>query len=103
MNKKVLISIIVLILIVIIGAMVFVFANKKDETTNDENVNTSSNENKTNSEEEEEKSMYSTGKHHAIIEIKDYGTIKVEYDPKSTEVPLIKTKTLTGIVEYVQK
>ncbi len=29
--------------------------------------------------------------------------VKVKYDSKSTEVPEVKTKTLTGIVEYVQK
>ena len=29
-------------------------------------------------------------------------TIKVIYDPASTEVPSVKTKGLTGIIEYVQ-
>ena len=29
--------------------------------------------------------------------------IKVLYDPETTEIPSIKTKTITGIVEYVQK
>ena len=31
-------------------------------------------------ENEEEKSMYSTGKHHAEIVVKDYGTISLELD-----------------------
>ena len=30
-------------------------------------------------------------------------TVTVTYDPKTTEVPAIKTKTITGIIEYVQK
>ncbi len=29
--------------------------------------------------------------------------VKVEYDPNTTEVPSIKTKSITGIIEYVQK
>ncbi len=30
-------------------------------------------------------------------------TVTVKYDEKSTEVPSVKTKTITGIVEYVQE
>ena len=30
-------------------------------------------------------------------------TVKIIYDPNSTEVPSIKTKTITGIIEYEQK
>lgn len=30
-------------------------------------------------------------------------TVKVSYDSNTTEVPSIKTKTITGIIEYVQK
>ena len=30
-------------------------------------------------------------------------TIKVEYDPEYTEIPTVKTKTITGIIEYVQE
>ncbi len=30
-------------------------------------------------------------------------TVTVSYDPKATKVPEIKTKTITGIIEYVQK
>ncbi len=29
--------------------------------------------------------------------------VKIEYDSKTTEVPSIKTKTITGIINYVQK
>lgn len=29
-------------------------------------------------------------------------TVKVEYDVNTTEVPTIKTKTITGLVEYIQ-
>ena len=29
--------------------------------------------------------------------------VKLKYDPNSTEVPSIKTKTITGIIEYVQE
>ena len=28
--------------------------------------------------------------------------VTVEYDPSATELPIVKTKTLTGIIEYVQ-
>ncbi len=30
-------------------------------------------------------------------------TVTVEYDLETTEIPSIKTKTITGIIEYVQK
>lgn len=30
-------------------------------------------------------------------------TVKVRYDPNCSEVPSIKTKTITGIIKYIQK
>lgn len=30
-------------------------------------------------------------------------TVKVKYDPNYTETPLVKTKTITGTIKYIQK
>ena len=30
-------------------------------------------------------------------------TVTIQYDPKTTEVPSVKTKSITGIIEYVQE
>ena len=88
--------IIALIIIVIIGigiAGYSIYNNKQkqniaDNTTENStyNATTTSNTtesitNNTNTEKiEEEKSMYNTGKHHAEIVVKDYGTIALELD-----------------------
>lgn len=65
MNKKILIPIILVVLVAFVGLAFFI--NGK--------VN-----NKKQLKQEEEKSMYSSGKHHAQIIIKNYGTISLELD-----------------------
>ena len=80
MNKKILI--IVLIAIVLIGGIIFAavsnFENKQEKgETSIANEEETIKEDKN---EEEENNMYSSGLHHASIEIKNYGTIKLELD-----------------------
>lgn len=85
MNKKLLI--IVPILIIILGGLIFagvkILKNQRQYTT----ITAKDGENKVNNKineednvKKEEKNMYSTGKHHATIEVKNYGTIKLELD-----------------------
>ena len=79
MEKKFIIIgiIVVLVLALIIGVVTVTSNNKKNAK---ENVT----ENKQNSNQEndnkEENNMYSTGKHHAEMIVKDYGTIELELD-----------------------
>lgn len=102
MNKKVIIGLIVVIVIAFIAGGIYMITkdskedsnkdgNKKTSAMKDKNeLNTTSkekntvNKNKTEENEEskneEEKSMYSTGKHHAKIDVEYYGTIEVELD-----------------------
>ena len=88
MDKK--FFIIIPIVIILIGGIIFACAKKSESNQEDvESTVTSKNENQENKTEnkqdnvenkEEEKSMYSTGLHHATIEVKNYGTIKLELD-----------------------
>lgn len=78
MNKKIIISVLVVILIIL--AISVYFITKKGTNSNEkqnvqENAQTEQKE-----ENKEEKSMYSSGKHHAQIVIKNYGTISLELD-----------------------
>lgn len=78
MNKKIIISVLVVILIIL--AILVYFITKKGANSNEkqnvqENAQTEQKE-----ENKEEKSMYSSGKHHAQIVIKNYGTISLELD-----------------------
>ena len=75
MNKKIIISIIIVILIILIGFFIISKLSKDNNENNSSETNTTQKESK-----EEEKDMYSTGKHHTKIEIKDYGTIELELD-----------------------
>lgn len=80
MNKKIIIALTAIIVIAIIA--IVGLAILKVKTTNKQNDTTISNnsskeETKNN---EEENNMYSTGKHHAEIEIKNYGKIELELD-----------------------
>ena len=108
MNKKILI-IICLIAIIIIAGIICVVVNKntkennsneiktentiKKETKNKDNSNeieskneiSTQNETK-NKEEESDNNMYSKGKHHASIEIKNYGTIDLELDADTAPI-----------------
>lgn len=76
MNKKIIIGVLVLIVILAIG--IFRMVSILKELSNNSVKEKTSNETKTNNKEKE--SMYSVGKHHAKIEIKNYGIIEVELD-----------------------
>jgi len=84
MNKKLLIIIpIVIILILGIGFAVVKKSKSKEEysgTSTTSKSQESITENKEENKKEEEKNMYSSGLHHATIEVKNYGTIKLELD-----------------------
>ena len=86
MNKKILaILAICILIIVIIGIVVFLNVKSNQNlvsTDNEENQNLSNKEENTSNKESDkgEDNMYKTGKHHATMVIKDYGTIKLELD-----------------------
>ena len=91
MNKKIIIGIIIAICIIaIIGIITFLIINnqnKNDEKNSNNNVGVGvpddpkDNENSQNeTNNEEENNMYSSGKHHTEITIKNYGTIALELD-----------------------
>lgn len=74
MNKKTLIiTAIIIILIILVAILIVRVLSKKDEE-NGTITNTQTNN------EEDAINMYSTGKHHAEIEIKNYGKIELELD-----------------------
>lgn len=78
MNKKIIISVLVVILIILAISVYFI---TKKGTNSNEKQNVQENAQAEQKEEnKEEKSMYSTGKHHAQIVIKNYGTISLELD-----------------------
>ena len=93
MNKKIWIAIIVIIL-VIIGVGIYFYINKNKEFTDNKNgtettekSNEEENTKKNNETKKEgEDNMYSSGKHHATIEVKDYGTIKLELDADNAPI-----------------
>ena len=64
---------VIVVVVAIIAAGIWAY-NRSISSAN-ENANTN-----TQLENEEEKSMYSTGKHHAEMVVKDYGTISLELD-----------------------
>lgn len=80
MNKKFIIILIVIILILGIGlVLVKKTQDEKQFTGTTSSRKEESNvENKENNVKEEVNGMYSTGLHHATIEVKNYGTIKLE-------------------------
>ncbi len=84
MSKKVTIIIaiiIIVVLILLVGFFVIKGLSNNSENNSKQVANTTKNENaKQNNNDEEEKNMYSTGKHHAKIEVKNYGTIELELD-----------------------
>lgn len=78
MNKKIIISVLVVILIILTISVYFI---TKKGTNSNEKQNVQENAQAEQKEEnKEEKSMYSSGKHHAQIVIKNYGTISLELD-----------------------
>ncbi len=78
MNKKIIISVLVVILIILAISVYFI---TKKGTNSNEKQNVQENAQADQKEvNKEEKSMYSSGKHHAQIVIKNYGTISLELD-----------------------
>lgn len=84
MNKKMLISVGIIVLIVLVTFLIIKGISKgteKNENNFNEMANNTQTEKNTQlSRQEEENNMYSTGKHHARIEIKNYGIIELELD-----------------------
>ena len=78
MNKRVIVGVIVVV--VLIGIVCFFMFKGKYKENNEAINNTVAEEKNEVSEKKEENSMYSTGKHHVKIEVKDYGTIELELD-----------------------
>ena len=83
-NKYIIVMIVAIIMIAIALAIYAVYNEVKDN--NEEVKNTSINKEEVkniisnNINDEEEKSMYSMGKHHAEVVVKNYGTISLELD-----------------------
>ena len=85
MSNKVLIIIIIVAMIVLVGVGIFfavlpeINKNSSGQSTSKTNSDAIANINNNQSnKKEEEKNMYSSGTHHATIDIKDYGTVKLE-------------------------
>lgn len=78
MNKKIIILVLVVILIIL--AISVYFITKKGENSNEKQNVQEDAQTEQKEENKEEKSMYSSGKHHAQIVIKNYGTISLELD-----------------------
>lgn len=92
-KSYIIIAVVIAIMIIAMGIYAVVNNNQKDEgkRKNIENTNEESNSinrnieknqvgNTQTSNESEENNMYSTGKHHAEIVVKNYGTIALELD-----------------------
>ena len=75
MNKKILSIVIILILVVVVGFVIIKGLSNNNEKNSGETANTTQTNNN-----KEETDMYSTGKHHAQIEVENYGTIELELD-----------------------
>lgn len=75
MRKKLLL--IIIICIIALGMIICIGISKPKENVNSKN---NIEENK------EENNMYNSGLHHAIIEVKDYGTIKLELDADTAPI-----------------
>ncbi len=78
MNKKIIISVLVVILIIL--AISVYFITKKGGNSNEKQNVQEGAQTEQKEENKEEKSMYSSGKHHAQIVIKNYGTVSLELD-----------------------
>ncbi len=82
MEKKFIIIgiIVVLVLALIIGVVAATSNNKENAKGNVQNVTENKQNNNQENDNKEENNMYSTGKHHAEMIVKDYGTIELELD-----------------------
>ena len=92
MNKKILIIGIICVVIVIGVIAIITFNSNKSENventakTTSKSVNSEENKITQDTENKEETSLYSTGLHHAVITVKDYGTIKLELDADTAPI-----------------
>jgi len=92
MSKKILIPIIVVILVILIILAVFFYKKDEHKNENTQNMNEI--------EEKEETSMYSKGKHHAQITIKNYGVISLELDADSAPITVANFAKLVNTGFY---
>lgn len=80
MNKKILVIAIICIIIICVVICIG-FMNSKENTSSQTNEISENRE-----ENKEEDDMYSSGIHHVTIEVKDYGTIKLELDADAAPI-----------------
>ena len=80
MNKKILVIAIICIIIICVVICIGVINSKKNTSSQTNEISENREENK------EEDDMYSSGIHHATIEVKDYGTIKLELDADAAPI-----------------
>lgn len=92
MNKKniAIIAIVLVIIIAIILIAINIKSQNTEKTTSDTKITSTDKKTnevkKENNIESEERSMYSSGIHHATIEVKDYGIIKLELDANKAPI-----------------
>lgn len=79
MNIKEIAIGIAIIVVIVAVAVIGIWAYNRSVSNANADTNTQV-------ESEEEKSMYSTGKHHAEIVVKDYGTISLELDADAAPI-----------------
>ena len=96
MNKKFLIIAIIAIILI---SIIIVLIVKNQNKTGVETIAKTSNEDVSKKEniESEEKNMYSSGMHYATIEVKEYGTIKLELNADIAPI------TVSNFAELVNK
>ena len=84
MNKKILVIAIICIIIICVVICIGVINSKKNTSSQTNEISENREENR--EENKEENDMYSSGIHHATIEVKDYGTIKLELDADTAPI-----------------
>lgn len=101
MKKEVILTILVAILLIAGMVAYALYNNQKTKTNNNENkientVDKEKEENTVSDENKEEGKVYSKGKHHAEIVIKNYGTIALELD---ADIAPITVENFAQLVE----
>lgn len=101
MKKEVILTILVAILLIAGMVAYALYNNQKTKTNNNENkientVTQEKEENTVSDENKEEGKVYSKGKHHAEIVIKNYGTIALELD---ADIAPITVENFAQLVE----
>lgn len=86
MNNKILILIIVAIFLIGGGIFIGVKSRKNETFTGTETTSNEKEQNKEDNIEEEKNDMNISGLHYAIIEVKNYGTIKLELDADTAPI-----------------